>query len=81
MAIALITGASRGIGLATVMALARANYRVIAMRTLASADELLSLVAAERLSVSTLTLDGDDDVLVVRGVEEALTEHGHIDVL
>jgi NAD(P)-dependent dehydrogenase (short-subunit alcohol dehydrogenase family) len=82
MAIVLITGASSGIGLATAVALARANHRVIAtMRSLASANELLSLAAAERLPVSTLTLDVDDDASVVRGFEEALSKHGHIDVL
>ncbi len=82
MAIALITGTSSGIGLATTVTLARAGHTVIAtMRNLDSAGELSRLVVAGRLPVTTLALDVDDDTSVARAFEEAVTEHGRIDVL
>jgi NAD(P)-dependent dehydrogenase (short-subunit alcohol dehydrogenase family) len=82
MAIALITGTSSGIGLATAVTLARADHTVIAtMRNLDSADELSRLVMAEQLPVKTLALDVDNDASVARAFETALSEHGRIDVL
>ncbi len=85
MAIALITGASgtrNGIGISTAITLARAGHTVIAtMRNPDSAGELSSLVAAERLPVTILALDVDDDASVTQAFEQALKEHGHIDVL
>jgi NAD(P)-dependent dehydrogenase (short-subunit alcohol dehydrogenase family) len=75
MAIALITGTSSGIGLATAVSLARGGHTVIAtMRNLASAGELSGLVAAEQLPVTMLALDVDDDASVAHA-------HGRIDVL
>jgi NAD(P)-dependent dehydrogenase (short-subunit alcohol dehydrogenase family) len=53
MAIALITGTSSGIGLATAVTLARAGHTVIAtMRNIEKAGELQTIVAAEKLLVS-----------------------------
>jgi len=85
MAIALITGASgtrSGIGISSAITLARAGHTVIAtMRNPDSAGELSSLVAAERLPIRILALDVDDDASVTQAFEQALKEHGHIDVL
>jgi NAD(P)-dependent dehydrogenase (short-subunit alcohol dehydrogenase family) len=85
MAIALITGASgtrSGIGISTAITLSRAGHTVIATtRNPDSAGELSSLVAAERLPVTILALDVDDDASVTQAFEQALKEHGHIDVL
>ena len=82
MAIALITGTSSGIGLATAVSLARGGHTVIAtMRNLASAGELSGLVAAEQLPVTMLALDVDDDASVAHAFQTALSEHGRIDVL
>jgi NAD(P)-dependent dehydrogenase (short-subunit alcohol dehydrogenase family) len=85
MAIALITGTSgtrRGIGVSTAITLARAGHTVIAtMRNPGSAEKLSRLVAAERLPVTILALDVDDDASVTQAFEQALKEHGHIDVL
>src|SRR4051812_19124498 len=65
MAVVLITGASgtrNGIGISTAIILARSGHTVIAtMRNLESAGELSSLVATERLPITLLALDVDDD--------------------
>ena len=85
MAIALITGASgtrSGIGISTAITLARAGHTVIAtMRNPDSVGELSSVVSAERLPVSMLALDVDDDASVTQAFERALKEHGRSDVL
>ena len=57
MAIALVTGASSGIGLATGATLARGGYKVIAtMRNLDGAAELRKIVAAEELPAVPLQI-------------------------
>jgi NAD(P)-dependent dehydrogenase (short-subunit alcohol dehydrogenase family) len=85
MAIALITGASKtrsGIGISTAITLARAGHTVIAtMRKPDPAGELPSAAGAERLPITTLALDVDDDASVTQAFERVLKEHGRIDVL
>jgi NAD(P)-dependent dehydrogenase (short-subunit alcohol dehydrogenase family) len=68
--------------MATALVLARAGHTVIAtMRNTDAVGELSSVVAAERLPVTTLALDVDDDASVERAFGQALEQHGHIDVL
>src|SRR5215467_8612548 len=82
MAIALITGTSSGIGLATAVTLARAGHTVIGTtRNLTSAGELLGLAAAEQLPMTTLPLNVDDDISVAQAFDKAIYQHGRIDVL
>jgi NAD(P)-dependent dehydrogenase (short-subunit alcohol dehydrogenase family) len=82
MAIALITGTSSGIGLATAVTLARAGHTVIAtMRNIDKAGELQTIVAAEKLSVSVTALNVDDDASVSDAIGKTLAEHKYIDVL
>jgi NAD(P)-dependent dehydrogenase (short-subunit alcohol dehydrogenase family) len=82
MAIALITGTSSGIGLATAVTLARGGHRVVAtMRNLDGADELRKIVAAERLPITLAALNVDDDASVNDAVGKVLAENGCIDVL
>lgn len=82
MATVFITGTSSGIGLATAVTLARADHTVIAgMRNPDSADELNEIVAAERLPVTPITLDVDDDASVMQAFKQALADHGGIDAL
>ncbi len=82
MANILVTGASKGIGLATVVAFARAGHRVAAgMRNPDQARELGEIAARESLSVSIETMDVDDDVSVNRAIERIVQDIGPIDVL
>lgn len=82
MSIALVTGTSTGIGLATAITLARGGHTVIAtMRNLTSAGELRKIVAAEKLPVTLATLDVDDDASVESALRKVLAEHGRLDVL
>ena len=82
MTIALVTGTSSGIGLATAVTLARGGHTVIAtMRNLESAGELQKIVAAEKLPVSLAALNVDDDASVESGLGKVLAEHGRLDVL
>lgn len=82
MSIILVTGASRGIGLATALAFARAGHKVAAaMRNPAAAPELARAAAAERLAVSVFTMDVDDDASVQQAVRRIEAELGPVDVL
>jgi NAD(P)-dependent dehydrogenase (short-subunit alcohol dehydrogenase family) len=82
MANVLVTGASRGIGLATTLAFARAGHRVAAgMRNPGQAPELGEIAAREKLHVSIETMDVDDDSSVNRAIERVVQDIGAIDVL
>ena len=57
-----VTGASRGIGLATALELARAGHEVVAtMRNPLRSPELAELAAQENLSIGIETMDVDSD--------------------
>lgn len=78
----LITGAGKGIGLATSLAFARAGHTVAAgMRNPDRAPELADLAAREKLSISIGTMDVDDDVSVSRAIDSFVRDIGPIDVL
>jgi NAD(P)-dependent dehydrogenase (short-subunit alcohol dehydrogenase family) len=82
MAIALVTGASSGIGLATAVTLARGDHKVIAtMRNLDGAVELQKIVSAEKLPVTIAALNVDDDASVKGAIGKALSDQRRIDVL
>ena len=72
MAVALVTGSSSGIGLATAVTLARGGHQVIAtMRNLDGAGELVKIASAEKLSVKLIALNVDDDVSVDSAISKA----------
>jgi NAD(P)-dependent dehydrogenase (short-subunit alcohol dehydrogenase family) len=83
VSIALVTGTSTGIGLATAVTLARGGHTVFAtMRNPAGgAAEIHSIADTEKLPVTVLAMDVDDDASVRAGVAQALSQAGRIDVL
>jgi NAD(P)-dependent dehydrogenase (short-subunit alcohol dehydrogenase family) len=82
MPVAVVTGTSTGIGLATALALARAGHRVHAtMRSPQRAPQLAETAAAEKLPITILPVDVDDDASVSRAITQILAKAGRIDVL
>ena len=82
MATVLVTGTSSGIGLATTHVLARAGHTVVAgMRHPDPDDDLARLVSQERLSVTIIALDVDNDQSVSKAFQIAIAQHGPIDAL
>jgi NAD(P)-dependent dehydrogenase (short-subunit alcohol dehydrogenase family) len=82
MPVAVVTGTSTGIGLATAVALARAGHTVHAtMRNPQRAPQLAESAAAEKLPIKILPMDVDDDASVSKGFGQILADAGRIDVL
>jgi NAD(P)-dependent dehydrogenase (short-subunit alcohol dehydrogenase family) len=82
MASVLVTGASRGIGKATCLSLARAGHRVFGtMRDPAKAPALSAAAAAESLPIIVSAMDVDSDASVRRGVADIVAQYGPIDAL
>jgi len=82
MKTALITGASRGIGMATAVALGRAGLQVAAtMRDPSRSKELAQIVERDRLPVRVWPMDVDLDDSVSKTVAAVQEEQGPIDVL
>jgi len=82
MPVALVTGCSSGIGLATALHFARQGYEVYAgVRNVAGATDLAAAIERDRLSARPLALDVDDEAAVKRGIGEVLAKAGAIDVL
>lgn len=82
MASILITGASRGIGMATALVLGRAGHTVFAtMRNPNNSPLLAQTAAKEGLKIKISAMDVDSDDSVKRAIGEIQKEHGPIDVL
>ncbi|MFZ3262542.1 MAG: 3-oxoacyl-[acyl-carrier-protein] reductase [Terriglobales bacterium] len=86
--VALVTGASQGIGHACALALARAGASVaVAARNQAKLDELVSQIAAsgDRSGSSgkaaAFAIDVSDEEQVKAGIKSALAQFGKIDIL
>jgi 3-oxoacyl-[acyl-carrier protein] reductase len=80
--VAVVTGGSRGIGLATVRALAEAGAKVVlTSREEASAKECAAEVAAEfDAQVSGVVLDVTDESAVGSVIRGIAKEHGQLDI-
>jgi NAD(P)-dependent dehydrogenase (short-subunit alcohol dehydrogenase family) len=83
MAIAVVTGTSTGIGLATAATLARAGHTVYAtMRNpKTGGEELRAIAKREHLPLHITALDVDSDESVRKAFAKILAEAGPIDVL
>ena len=78
----LITGGTDGLGKATALLLAEQGYRVIATGRNAERRAQLEALARERkLPLTTVEMDVREDVSVERGLAEARSQMGRIDVL
>ena len=80
--IALVTGATRGIGLHTVRQLAEAGvHTLLAGRDRAKAVEAALKLQAEGLPVEAITLDVTDDASIAKAVGTVEARHGRLDIL
>ena len=82
MASILVTGASRGIGLATCLSLGRAGHRVFAtMRDPDRAPKLGAAASSESLPITISAMDVDSDESVRDEVGQVIAQHGPLDAL
>ena len=82
MATTLITGSSTGIGYETALELARGGHQVVAtMRNPNRAPQLDEVAASEKLPITVLPMDVDNDESVAEAFQEAERRYGPIDVL
>ena len=82
MSVVVVTGSSTGIGLATVVELARSGHDVYAtMRDPARATELAEIVRDEALPVTIVSLDVDSDTSVGAAIDKVFAHHDRVDAL
>jgi NAD(P)-dependent dehydrogenase (short-subunit alcohol dehydrogenase family) len=82
MGIAVVTGTSTGIGLSTAITLGRGGHTVFAgMRNVDRGAELREVTSKEKLPITIVRLDVDDDRSVEAAFKGILQEKGHIDAL
>ena len=80
--IALVTGATRGIGLETVRQLAQNGVHVIlAGRDKDKAEKAAQKLRDEKLDVESLALDVTDSKSIAAAAKEVDAKHGHLDIL
>ncbi|MDB5278003.1 MAG: family oxidoreductase [Ferruginibacter sp.] len=78
----IITGTSKGIGLETALAFARAGYKVFAtMRSPQSANAFEQQIKDEALPITIAAMDVNSDESVKQCIDGILSENGSIDVL
>jgi len=77
--VVLVTGASRGLGAAIAVALAREGAQVVA--TARSKDSLAAVAAQGEGRISVVTADMADEESVAELVPEVIARHGRIDAL
>jgi 3-oxoacyl-[acyl-carrier protein] reductase len=79
--VALVTGASRGFGRATSLALARRGATVVAAARGDNARPVVDEILAEGLKAEWITLDVTDQQSVDAAIGGVLARHGRIDIL
>jgi NAD(P)-dependent dehydrogenase (short-subunit alcohol dehydrogenase family) len=81
-AVAVVTGSSTGIGLATSLALAKEGFSTYAtMRNLDRSADITSKAAKEDLPLTVLQMNVDDDKSVNDTIEKIMNDKGRIDVV
>jgi NAD(P)-dependent dehydrogenase (short-subunit alcohol dehydrogenase family) len=82
MASVLITGTSKGIGMATALVLGRAGHTVYAtMRDPRRAPQLAEVAERERLPIKVSAMDVDSDTSVKQAIDAIQKSQGPLDVL
>jgi len=82
MAVAVVTGSSTGIGLATSLALAKEGFSTYAtMRNLDRSADITSKAAKEDLPLTVLQMNVDNDKSVNDTIEKIMNDKGRIDVV
>lgn len=80
--VALVTGSSSGIGLESVLALARDGYHTFAsMRNTSKAGELENAAKKENLPIEIIELDVDKEESIVSAIKKVIADAGRLDVL
>ncbi len=80
--VALVTGSSSGVGLETVLALARDGFHTFAsMRDIGKAGELEHASKKENLPIDVIELDVDKEESIVSAIKKVVTDGGRLDVL
>ena len=80
--VAIVTGSSGGIGLATSLALARKGILTYAtMRNLAKRDSIQSVADKQQLLIRVVQLDVTDENSIKKAIQSILSEAGRIDLL
>ena len=80
--VALVTGSSSGIGLETVLALARDGYHTFAsMRDVRKAGELEHAAKKENLSINVIELDVNKEESIATAIKKIMSDNKRLDVL
>jgi len=80
--VALVTGSSTGIGLETVLALARDGYHTFAsMRDVGKSGELEHAAKKENLSINVIELDVNKEESIVATIKKIISDNKRLDVL